>query len=402
MRTGIALCRHPLTQFGYASVAKDVDLRLLCHPAKSQVAGTDTGVPAEHIAVYQHYDTNARVEYDAARIIESTDCAGIIALSEVDVLRAAQLRSSYGLPGMGYQTALLFRDKIAMKRRLAEAAIRVPRHRSVDSGLDVRQAAAEYGFPFVLKPRLGGGSVGAEILRDEAELVEALDRGLWPNFYTPAHLEAEEFVEGRLHHIDGLIIDGQLRVHTVSAYRSDLLEFATPVSSLMIDQHSATADRLTDFTVRVLAELGLFGSGIHSYFHCEVFDAGDGLVLCEVAARPGGLGIVDQLDSYHGVSTFEWLLASTLLGETWSQLPAGPSGDLVGFVGIPVGWTAEQARALVPDANWLGQRVYDRGDRPAQQISSVDMNAVMMVRGRTEAELDGVLQAAAGRLGQPR
>ncbi len=350
MRTGIALCRHPLTQFSYASVAKSVEVRLLCHETKSQVRSADTKVEADHISVYEKYDTNARVEYDAARIIETTDCAGIIALSEVDVLRAGQLRTSYGLPGIGFDTALVFRDKVVMKRRLAECGIAVPRHRTVDSGLDVKHAVTEYGFPFVVKPRMGGGSVGAQIVHDEPGLVGLLDEGLWPNFYTPAHMEAEEFIDGRLHHVDGLIIDGALQLHTVSAYRSDVLEFTTPLSSLMIDQRSELAGRLTDFTLQVLQVLGLFETGIHTYFHCEVFDTADGLVLCEVAARPGGLGVVDQIDSYHGVNTFEWLLAATLLDETWSPPPANQSADLVGWVGVPVGWDADQARALVPEA----------------------------------------------------
>ncbi|MDH6123910.1 ATP-grasp domain-containing protein [Kitasatospora sp. GP82] len=397
MGTGIALCRHPLTQFAYTSIAESLDMWLLCHETKSQVRSTSGGVSPERISVYENYDVNNLVEYDAARIVESTDCRGIIALSEVDMLRAAQLRSRYGIPGLKSETALLFRDKVLMKERLRAAGIRVPRFTTVDTGLDVRSAAAEFGFPFVVKPRMGGGSVGAQVVRDESGLQELLRAGLRANFYTPAHLEAEEFVAGDLYHVDGLVLDGRVHLHTVSRYGSDILEFSTPVSTRMIGQESAQARRMSEFTTAVLRELGLLVEGVHSYFHCEVFDSPDGLVLCEVAARPGGLGIVDQVDAYFGVNTFELLLAATFGGPVPAPAVTEPGRDLVGWIGVPTACDPGVVKSIIPEASWVGERMLRRSAQAGQQISSVDLDGFVLVRSGSESELDAMMSDAVSR-----
>ncbi len=398
MATGLALVRHPLTQFSYETLPDGLDMRLLCHETKSQMRRTSGGVNPEHITAYPDYETNDLVEFDAARIIESTDCRGIIALSEVDMLRAAQLRTRYGIPGLTYPTARLFRDKVLMKEALREAGLRVPRFTTVDSGLDLMAAAADYGYPFVVKPRMGGGSIGATVVRDEAALRALLSKGLRPNFYTPAHLEAEEFVAGDLYHVDGLVLDGVIRLHTVSKYRSDVLEFSTAVSTRMVDQRSPLAHRLSEFTGAVLAELGLLKPGIHSYFHCEAFDTPDGPVLCEVAARPGGLGIVDQVDAYFGLNTFELLLAATFGGEV-PEPAADTERPLVGWVGVPKACDPSVVQAGIPRANLVGERMHNTSVA-GRQMSSVDLDGFVLVRSESEQELDALLGAAVSRAAQ--
>lgn len=396
MTTGIAMVRHPLSQFSYESLPADIEMWLLCHEGKSQMGRTTGGVDPARVTAYPHYETNDLVEYDTARIIESSDCRGIIALSEVDMLRAAQLRTRYNVRGLKLDTARRFRDKVLMKEHLRTAGFRVPSFLPVDSGLDVMAAAEEFGYPFVVKPRLGGGSIGAQVIRDEAALRQLLDTGLRPNFYTPAHLEAEEFVQGDLYHIDGLVLDGTVCLHTVSKYRSDLLEFSTAVSTLMVDQGSTTARQLGGYTFGVLGGLGLLQAGTHSYFHCEVFKTPAGPVLCEVAARPGGLGIVDQVDAYYGVKTFELLLAATFGGADGVPALAGER-DLVGWVGIPKHCDPAMVSEAIPEENRIGERMH-RTSVAGKQISSVDLDGFVLVRSGSEPELDALLGDAVARL----
>ncbi|MFF2012652.1 acetyl-CoA carboxylase biotin carboxylase subunit family protein [Streptomyces sp. NPDC058195] len=398
MKTGIALVRHPLTQFSYESVPADLGMWLLCHETKSQIRRTSGGAAPERITAYEHYETNDLVDHDAARIIETSDCRGIIALSEVDMLRAAQLRTHYGIPGLKYPTALRFRDKAAMKEHLRAAGHQVPSHLVVDSGLDLKKAADTFGYPFVLKPRMGGGSIGAQIVRDASQLREVLAKGLRTNFYTPAHLEAEEFVEGDLYHVDGLVLDGAVCLLTVSRYRSDILEFSTVVSTRMVDQNTPRAREMKVFTTGVLAGLGLLERGTHSYFHCEAFATPGGPVLCEVAARPGGLGIVDQVDTYTGLSTFELLLAATF-GDKVPEPFADTSGPLVGWVGVPKGCDPEVVRRGVPAAHLAGGRIHNTA-ASGQQISSVDLDGFVLMRSHDEQELDALLGAAVARVAQ--
>ncbi|MFJ8621273.1 acetyl-CoA carboxylase biotin carboxylase subunit family protein [Kitasatospora sp. NPDC093550] len=391
----IGLCRHPLEQFSYRRFADSHQVWLLCHPEKSGVRSGGHGVPPERVRLFDRYDVDSSVEYEAARIIESGPCDAIVALSEVDVLRAAHLRTHYGLPGLGLETAVAFRDKVVMKRVLAAAGVAVPRFMPVSTGVDLRQAVEAFGYPLIVKPRSGGGSVGTRVVHDEAGLLEVLRAGLQPNFYTPANLEAEEFIDGEIFQVDGLVVDGRVYLQTVSRHRSDMLDFASPTWSRMVDQRSAQAERLRGFTERVLSELGLLSPGIHSYFHCEVFDTPRGPVLCEVASRPGGLGIVDQLDTYFGVDTFDLLLDATLGRDLPDPARLRPDGGLVGWVAVPAGYLPEYARSLVPAASRLRQRTYNRRDKSARRISSADFDGVMVVRGADEADLEHLLSTAA-------
>ncbi|HEX4790821.1 MAG TPA: ATP-grasp domain-containing protein [Actinospica sp.] len=396
MNGTVVLCRHPLSQFSYA--AEKDPVWLLCHETKSQVRSVDSGVAPERIAVYPDYDRNSLVEYDAAGLIESAGIDRVVALSEVDVLRAAQLRDRFALPGPGTATALKFRDKVLMKQELAQAGVAVPRFLPVESGLELRAAREEYGFPFVVKPRLGGGSVGTRVLRNEAELRALLAEGLRGRFFLPAHLEAEEFVEGSVYQIDGLILGGRTRLRTVSWHRSEFLDFTAPAASRMIPQDGELASLLAAFAERVLEVLGLTGTGLNSYFHLEAFDTPDGPVLCEVAARPGGLGIVDLLDAYFGVRTFERYLDAELRGIVPTR-DFEPGAALVGWMAVPRAAELAAIQAEVPAANRVGLRAYRTASPHAgPRISSVDFDGVVIVRADSEAELDDVLDRAEKRV----
>lgn len=397
MTGAVVLCRHPLSQFSYESEADQV--WLLCHETKSQVRSVTGGVAPDRVSVYPDYDRNSLVEYDAAALIASAGLKRVIALSEVDVIRAAQLRDRFGLPGPGVATALKFRDKVLMKRVLGRAGVRVPRFLPVESGLDLWAAKEAFGFPFVVKPRLGGGSVGTRVVRDEAQLRALLAEGLRTRFSNPAHLEAEEFVQGAVYQVDGLILDGRTHLRTVSWHRSEFLDFGAPAVSRMVAQDGALARSMGEFAERVLAVLGLTGTGLNSYFHLEAFDTADGPVLCEVAARPGGLGIVDQLDAYFGVRSFELYLDAELHDRVPGAAPE-PSRGLFGWTAVPRAADLPAVESVIPEANRAGRRLYRRTEQPpaGPRVSSVDFDGVLVVRAESEAELDDILDRAEARI----
>jgi biotin carboxylase len=65
-----------------------------------------------------------------------------------------------GLPGIGTETAHLMTNKIAMRRRLADAGVPQPRFAAVRHLREVRAAADAVGFPAVLKPADSAGQRG--------------------------------------------------------------------------------------------------------------------------------------------------------------------------------------------------------------------------------------------------
>jgi biotin carboxylase len=72
----------------------------------------------------------------------------------------AAVAETSGLPGIGTETAHLMTNKIAMRRRLADAGVPQPRFAAIRHVREVRAAADAVGFPAVLKPADSAGQRG--------------------------------------------------------------------------------------------------------------------------------------------------------------------------------------------------------------------------------------------------
>jgi biotin carboxylase len=94
----------------------------------------------------------------------------IVALWEPAVLLAARLREALGVEGMRYDHAQLFRDKDLMKQAVAAAGIRVPYHRRATTAQEVREAVEQFGYPAIVKPIAGAGSMDTFRVDSAAEL----------------------------------------------------------------------------------------------------------------------------------------------------------------------------------------------------------------------------------------
>ncbi len=90
----------------------------------------------------------------------------------------AAVAEALGLPGIGAEATHLTTHKVAMRRRLADAGVPQPRFAALRTLAERRLAAAEVGFPAVLKPADASGQRGVfrvDSLDDvEAHLHEAL------------------------------------------------------------------------------------------------------------------------------------------------------------------------------------------------------------------------------------
>lgn len=204
----------------------------------------------------------------------------IIALSEFDLLTAGHLRSRFGVPGMGLDAVLAFRDKVIMKARVAAAGVRVPRYSAIRDVEDLRDFAASIGYPLILKPRKGAASRG--VLRiDGPEELEAAARGC-----DLADHECEEFIEGPILHADGLRHRGATVFRAISRYVNTCLAYAQgePLGSVT-EEDPAVCAALGALAERSLDALRL-DDGV---FHLEMIlsDRGEPSFL-EVGARVGG------------------------------------------------------------------------------------------------------------------
>lgn len=293
------------------------DLALTLLVAADKAGGYTPIGPPHRVLAFENYRYNGNVERAVLERHAERPFQAVVAKSEPDILRAARLRDLLGLPGQDWRSALAFRDKTEMKRRLAAAGIPVPPFTALTCGADLCAFVARHGYPVVVKPVLGSGSLDTCVLRGPGDLERRLAGGVDDRF------EAEVFVPGPMYIVDGLVIDGRVRFRVASRYVNDCLSFQRGefLGIVLEPSGSPLYGRLVAFADAVLAALPLPAS---TTFHLEVWHTpDDALVFCEVASRTGGLRINETLAFVHGFDMDRaWFCAQV-------GLPvAAPSGPL--------------------------------------------------------------------------
>jgi biotin carboxylase len=124
---------------------------------------------------------------DEAYTLDTKDVAGHVALAErlkargdlvavftegADVeVTVAEAAAAAGLPGVDPAAARTVNDKMAFRRRCAEAGLPGPRFGEARTAAEARAVAAEIGLPLIVKPRDSSGSRGTV----KVESVDLLD-----------------------------------------------------------------------------------------------------------------------------------------------------------------------------------------------------------------------------------
>ena len=209
-------------------------------------------------------------------------------------MAAARAREACGIPGTSVHTTYLCRDKPAMKEALRAAGVPCARSTGARSGHDVREFAAEVGFPIILKPAAGAGASGAERVDGPDEL-DGRDR---PQRRRPrAEVAVEEFVDGHEGFYDTISIDGARR-------RSSSSRTTTPTSSRRCGHGGSrrSSSRPTASTAPGYGELRELGQRVitalgigTSATHMEWFAGSKGLYFSEIGCRPPGVRVLGPL-----------------------------------------------------------------------------------------------------------
>ncbi|WP_410575609.1 acetyl-CoA carboxylase biotin carboxylase subunit family protein [Amycolatopsis sp. cmx-4-61] len=264
--------------------------------ASSALGGADPG-GFHHLEVVEDYDspaTDTRIE----RLAEKFAVDAVLLTAEIDVLRAARLRERLGLPGQGIESAVAYRNKYVMKTGAAAAGIPVAAMRPVTRPEEVAEFAAEHGYPVVVKRFDGAAAMGMHVYRSEA--------GLPPDGW-PAPMLAEQWIEGDLCHVDGVMRAGEVLLSWPSRYlHSQWASASESANELggMLSRQDPLFEPLRKATARVIAALPPAPDALP--FHAEFFATPDGeLVLCEIACRAGGGEIVEMFERAFGVNLYE-------------------------------------------------------------------------------------------------
>ena len=242
----------------------------------------------------------------------------VICLWEPGVILAARLREALGVPGMGVEQAVLFRDKDLMKQAVAAAGIRVPFHRRATTGDEVRAAVEEFGYPAIVKPIDGAGSMDTFRVDTPEETEAAIKR-----LGHVSTVNVEEFIDAEEFTYDTVCAGGNILYEHVGYYRprplvSRTLEWISPQTLSLRDIDTDWVKDGVQQGHDVLKALK-FDTG---FTHMEWYRKADGeVVFGEIAARPAGARTVDLMNFNSDIDLFVGYAEAELEG-TFSQTPS--------------------------------------------------------------------------------
>lgn len=238
-------------------------------------------------------------------------------LWEPRMILAARIRQALGLPGLSVDQTVPFRDKEHMKAALDAAGIRTPHHYRATTRGDVEAAAERIGFPLIVKPIAGAGSVATYRVNDAQELSQVIGA-----VSSVSEVSVEEFVDGEEFTFDTICAGGRILFYNICWYRPRPLigkqnEWISQQTVALRDPDVAHLAAGREMGRRVTEALG-FEDG---FTHMEWYLKPDGeAVFGEIGARPPGGRTVDAMNWASDVDLFNWWAQAVVNGRISTSL----------------------------------------------------------------------------------
>lgn len=225
----------------------------------------------------------------------------IFAYTEEQIEFAAKLREKYNVVGQNMQSAKEFRNKYVMTKIAQKNGLDVPYFEKVNNIFDLIEASKSIGFPFVLKPIDGMGSMNTYKIQNEKMLFAVAKKENIKNYL------AEEYIEWPLFHVDGFITKNQIKYMFVSRYFDNTLVYKnkTSIGSVQISEKEKVYNIIKKYASTLFDK---FDTPLNFIFHLEVFCDGDKVKLCEVGSRLGGGRILQEIESEFNFNPVKELL----------------------------------------------------------------------------------------------
>lgn len=209
----------------------------------------------------------------------------------------------------------IVRDKIQMKDFINRIGLSCPKYAILNSYDDALKCATKWGYPFIIKWRMGVSSI--EVYKIESsEQLEKLSID-----YTSQKYMAEQFQNEKIWCIDAIVRSGKVIQNFYTWLPFTNLDFAENKKKFVqlavgYSQKSWRFDP-KNVTQTIVSELDL-GSG---YLHLEVFVTKNGNPsICEFAWRTPGEHMLQNFTILYGESIEDYLI-NTLLGISVQSFP---------------------------------------------------------------------------------
>lgn len=260
-------------------------------------------------------------DVDAAAIVGALERSGVhadgvLTFWENSVCEAARVAAALGLPGNPPEAVDTARSKVRTRDLSARLGLPTPKAVRVRSLDELFAAAAEVGFPAVVKPEFGAAAMGVVRVDGLESLpgVYKLVRGV----VTPEHDEIfragsdlllEEYLDGVEFDVDLVLQDGGCVFSSVSQnWPTAEPSFQETGLHLPPDHDKRAVRKLVDLSVQTVQSFG-FRRGV---LHVEGKCTSRGPRVIEVNARMGGARIHQMVEAVWGVDLIEAQLRSCL------------------------------------------------------------------------------------------
>lgn len=261
--------------------------------------------------------------------IDTNDREGLLEIARVrrvDVVLADQsdrvvpvaafLNERLGLKGIRPETARVFTDKYAMRNALASSGVMMPRYGEAARPEEAAEAAKEYGYPVVLKPKSSQSSLGVFKVDDEHELREKFWLSLRES--RDGRILVEEFIDGTEITVEGFSLGG--RCHVLAVSEKEHYPYNPCVARRLAYPprfDAETMRRIRRTAARVVETLCLEDGINHAEYRMR-----DGCpYLVEVAARGGGNRIASVIVRHVSGADVYDLLIRRLMREPVTMPP---------------------------------------------------------------------------------
>ncbi|MGA7674996.1 MAG: ATP-grasp domain-containing protein [Rhizomicrobium sp.] len=212
---------------------------------------------------------------------------GVICVAADAPLTTATVCERLGLPGISRASAELASDKLAMKRRFAEAGVPIPWFGEVETPQALQRIAIERGRDLVIKPVDSRGSRGVQRVSHVEDLTKAF---LFARSHSPSErVMVEQYLGGPQISTESIVVGGRCHTPGFSDRNYEYLERYAPFfieNGGDLPSHLAPAlqAKVKDVVARAAAALGVMNGTVKGDI---VVHNGEAYVI-ELAARLSG------------------------------------------------------------------------------------------------------------------
>lgn len=260
---------------------------------------------------------------------------GVVTFWDRDVELVAAIAAEFGLPGSSVESAAAARDKYLMRRILTEHGIPNIKYAQITTLEELGAAAADIGYPVVLKPVSASASKGVFKIQAESALAATWDlvrEHVVPESdamfgYNRGRFIVEEFMTGPEYSVEALIDSSTVHVLGVTEKEIDP-SFEEVQHTFPAALSRQDADRIVRLVTEALVASGLSNCGTHT----EVKKTPDGFRIVEVNGRLAGDFITtDLIPEATGVDVISATIAVSL-GQQPDVAPRHSAASSVRFL----------------------------------------------------------------------